>query len=136
MPVSARVTIEGMDDVRLAFRKLGGPELVKQLGQVHKSIGALIISKAGGAETGVGEGAGSTIRPSATTASVYLRVGGAWRAGLGRWRQWGVRQIWPPPGRRPFIIGAALSAEDEIDKLYLAGIAAVVAPEGLKVEVT
>ena len=87
------------------------------------------------AQTGVGEGQGATIRPSASTKDVQLRVGGAFRAGLGKWRQWGIRPIWPPPGHRPYLIGAALEIEDEIQRLYLEGVGEVVAASGLKVEV-
>jgi hypothetical protein len=131
MPVTARVQIEGMDEVRKSFRKLGGPELVRQLGQVHKRIGEIVISRAGGASTGVGAGAGATIRPSARTKDVVLLVGGRHRSHVKNpgkgfdWRQWGVVQIFPPPGHRPYLIGAAISSQDEIYSAYLDGVQAV-----------
>lgn len=127
MPVTARVTIEGMDEVRSAFRNLGGPPLVKELGQVHKRIGQLVIDRAGGAVTGVGEGQGSTIRPSADTRGVVLLVGGSFRVEIGKRRQWGIRQVWPAP-RRPYLIGAALAAESDIEEAYLDGVAAAAKP--------
>lgn len=132
MPVTARVEIEGLTEVRTAFKRLGGPELVKQLGQVHKRIGEIVIGRAGGTATGVGEGAGSTIRPSARTKDIVLVVGGRHRATFGRWRQWGIRQVFPPPGHRPYLIGAALAAEQEIYDAYLDGVNAV--NPGMKVE--
>lgn len=125
MPETARVEIEGMTEVRAAFRRLGGPDLVRQLGQVHKRIGEIVIRAAGGAATGVGEGIGSTIRPSANTREVLLLVGGRHRAGFGNWRQWGVRQMFPPPGRRPFLVGAAVASQQEINNAYLDGVQAI-----------
>lgn len=122
---SVRLEVEGMDEVRAAFRRLGGPEMVRQLGQVHKRVGELVIARAGGAQTGIGLGAGSTIRPSASTREVQLRVGGTFRAKFGKWRQWGKTQRWPPPEPRPYLVGAAVAAKDEIFDAYLDGIADV-----------
>ena len=121
----ARVTIEGMDQVRASFRRLGGTEMTKQLGQVHKRIGELVIARAGGAQTGVGAGSGATIRPSASTKNAQLRVGGSFRARFGKWRQWGQQQTWPPPSSRPYLIGAAEQARNEIYDVYLDGIESV-----------
>lgn len=117
-----------MDEVRAAFRRLGGPEMVKQLGQVHKRVGELVISRAGGAQTGVGEGTGSTIRPSATTREVVLRVGGRHRERIGRPAQWGVRETWTVAGDapvRPHLIGAAEAASNEVINAYIDGVNAV-----------
>lgn len=105
--------------------------MVKQLGAVHKRVGEIVIARAGGAETGVGRGTGATIRPSASTRSVVLRVGGRFRARFGNWRQWGVDQVWPPP-ERPYILGAAEAAQDEVLDVYLAGVNEIAAP--LRVE--
>jgi hypothetical protein len=121
------IVVEGMTELRANFRRLGGPDMVKELGQVHKRVGELVISRAGGASTGVGTGTGATIRPSATTREVQLRVGGRHRARFGKWRQWGIGQVWPPPSR-PFLIGAAREAEGPIIEEYLRGVRAVAAP--------
>ena len=121
----ARLQIEGMDEVRAAFRRLGGSEMTKQLGQVHKRIGEIVIAQAGGAQTGIGVGSGATIRPSAATRNVPLRVGGSFRSRFGKWRQWGQTQIFPPPASRPYLIGAAIAARDEINDTYLDGIEAI-----------
>jgi hypothetical protein len=129
MPV--RLEVEGMDEVRAAFRRLGGPEMVKQLGQVHKRVGELVIAKAGGEQTGIGSGSGATIRPSASTKDVQLRVGGRHRARFGKWRQWGKTEIFPPPEPRPYLIGAAVAAQDQILDAYLEGVNEV---GGIKVE--
>lgn len=128
MTEAVRLTVEGMDELRATFRRLGGPEMVKQLGQVHKRVGELVIAKAGGTATGVGTGTGSTIRASAATRAVVLRVGGRFRSRFGAWRQWGIDQMWPPPPERPYIIGAAVAAQDEILDAYLDGVSAITAP--------
>lgn len=123
----ATITVEGLNEVRTSMRRLGGSELVKELGAVHKRIGQMVIAAAGGAETGVGRGTGSTLRASAATRSVQLRVGGRFRARFGNWRQWGIDQIWPPP-HRPYIVGAAESIEDDILEEYLDGVNAIAEP--------
>lgn len=127
MPTT-RVVVEGMTETRAVFNRLGGRDMVKQLGLVHKRVGERVIAAAGGVNTGVGSGTGATIRPSAATAGVYLRVGGSFRARFGKWRQWGVTQQWPPPGSRPYLIGAALSVEEEILADYREGVASLAAP--------
>lgn len=122
------LTVEGLDELRATLRRFRGPEMTKQLGQVHKRIGEIVIARAGGAQTGVGAGTGATIRPSASVREVQLRVGGRFRARFGAWRQWGQEQYGKPYPPRPYLIGAAESASDEILDAYLDGVQAVVAP--------
>lgn len=114
-----RVRVEGMDETRKVLRAAGGKELQKQLGEVHKDIGRMVIRQAGGAKTGVGQGAGSTLRPSAAAREVVIRMGGKHRDD--RREQWGKQQIWPPP-ERPHVIKAAEDITGEIEKAYLDGV--------------
>jgi hypothetical protein len=128
---TVRLEVDGMDEVRAAFKAMGGAPMLKQLGQVHKRVGEIVIAKAGGAATGIGAGSGATIRPSASTRDVQLRVGGRFRANFGKWRQWGETQMFPPPEPRPYLVGAAIAAEDEILEAYVEGVNAV---GGIKIE--
>lgn len=116
---SMRLEIDGMDEIRRTLRAAGGMELQKELGQVHKHIGTMVIRQAGGADTNVGEGAGSTLRPSASSREVLLRVGGAHRDSNAE--QWGKQQTWPPP-ERPNIIGSAEEIQDKIEDEYWGGV--------------
>lgn len=125
--MAARIVVEGLTELRATFRRLGGGEMTRQLGHVHKRVGEVVIAAAGGADTGVGHGTGATIRPSASTREVLLRVGGSHRAPFGAWRQWGVNQVWPPPDR-PYLIEAAEESADDILDAYLDGVRAVARP--------
>lgn len=124
-----RLVVEGVPQLRRALRDVGGRELEKKLGQVHRDIGEMVIRRAGGRNTGVGTGRGATIRPSAALREVLLRVGGTHRAqplpsgrttGI-RLRQWGVNPIWPPPSR-PYLIGAAQDISGDIEDAYMDGV--------------
>lgn len=132
MPVESRLHVEGVRELNRLLRQVGGRELQKELGQVHKSIGELVIRRVGGASTGVGAGAGEKIRPSAATREVLLRVGGKHR-GSDRRQQWGRRQRWPggQPPQRPHLIRAAHDIQDRIEREYLDGVAAVIRRAGL-----
>lgn len=130
--VEPRVYIEGLTELNRALRQAGGKPLQKELGAVHKDIGRMVISHLGGKNTQVGEGRGETIRPSATTANVMLRVGGSHRGGSRR-KQWGAEQVWPGgmPPARPHLIGAALEIQDEIEEAYMDGVESVLTGAGL-----
>lgn len=120
--------------VRRSLRNAGGPALVKEMGQVHKSIGEMVIARVGGKQTGVGTGRGSSIRSSAATGSVQLRVGGGHRPR--RAWQWGRAQIWPG-GRapaRPYLIQAAIDIAPEIEQAYMEGIRAVAQRAGIRAD--
>lgn len=132
MPVTPRLEFTNMSVVRRALRDAGGPELVKEMGQVHKSIGEMVIARVGGKQTGVGTGRGASIRSSAATREVMLRVGGSHRQS--RARQWGRSQVWPGGSApaRPYLIEAAREIAPEIEEAYLDGIRSVARRAGLR----
>lgn len=117
-----RLSIDGVEQTARALKALGGAPLQRELGQANKKIGGMIADQAGGKRTGVGAGRGSTIRPSAASREVTLRVGGKHRDN--RKEQWGVQQKWPggDPPERPNIIGAAVEIEDRISDEYAKAI--------------
>lgn len=113
-----RIEIEGYKEFQRAVSR-ADKELAKRLGQVHKDIGAFVISKL--QPKSVGEGAGAKVRPSATRREVLLRVGGVWRDEDPRKRQWGKTQEWPlgEPPDRPDILGTAEDNQTEIEQRLL-----------------
>lgn len=129
--VQPRLQIEGARELNRLLRQVGGRDLQKELGQVHKDVGRMVIARLGGADTGVGSGAGATVRPSAATREVLLRVGGAHRTG-GPVHRWGKRWNRRERGRRPHLIGAALAIEEQITDRYLAGVDRVIRSAGLQ----
>lgn len=133
MAVTPRLHVEGVRQLNRLLRKVGGRELQKELGQVHKSIGELVIARLGGRKTGVGSGRGETVRPSAATREVLLRVGGSHRASSPRRLQWGRVQRWPggEPPQRPHIIQAARDIQPQIEREYLDGVDQVIRRNGL-----
>lgn len=119
-PIQTRMVVTGLDDTRKVIRDVAGKEGQKALGKVHKRIGERILIPAlGGKDTGVGEGRGSKIRPSAASRQVTLRVGGKHRED--KKEQWGQEQVWPPPDR-PHIIGTAVEHQDDIEREYRDGL--------------
>lgn len=119
-PIQTRMVVTGLDDTRRVIRDTAGREGQKALGKVHKRIGERIIIPAlGGKQTNVGEGRGSTLRPSAASREATIRVGGKHRESEAE--QWGQRQTWPPP-ERPLIIGAAVDHQDDIEREYRDGL--------------
>lgn len=122
-----RIEVEGYKEFQRAVGR-ADKELAKRLGQVHKDIGAFVISKLH--PPSVGEGAGAKVRPSATRREVILRVGGAWRDDDPRKRQWGKRQEWPnsQPPERPDILGTAERHQTEIEDKLLDLIGKVYKP--------
>ena len=133
MPVQQRIHIEGVRELNRLLRHVGGRELQKELGQVHKRIGQMVIRQLGGAQTGVGSGRGERIRPSAATREVLLLVGGKHRAPQPRKLQWGRVQRWPggDAPRRPYLIEAARDIQDDIETAYLHGIERIIKRNGL-----
>lgn len=134
MAVQPRLHIEGVRQLNRLLRRVGGRELQKELGQVHRSIGEMVIARAGGARTGVGSGRGETIRPSAATREVMLRVGGSHRASDPRRHQWGRVQKWPggQAPRRPYLIQKAMDIQPQIERAYLDGVEQVIRRAGLR----
>lgn len=116
---SFRIEVEGYKEFARAVGRADAA-LGKQLGQVHKDIGAFVISKL--QPKSVGEGAGAKVRPSATRREVLLRVGGTWRDE--RARQWGRRQEFPGGHApdRPDIVGTAERHQKEIEQRLLDAI--------------
>lgn len=133
MAIQPRVQIVGLRGLRRALRQAGGKDLQRELGAVHKSIGEMVIARAGGAQTGVGQGRGEKIRPSAATGSVQLRVGGAHRGDDPKRLQWGREQIWPGgmPPTRPDLVGAAAAIQPQIEEAYMDGVEDVLRKAGL-----
>jgi hypothetical protein len=131
--VEQRIYIEGVRELNRLLRRVGGRELQKELGQVHRSIGEMVIRRLGGAHTGVGSGRGERIRPSAATREVLLLVGGSHRAQDPRKRQWGRVQRWPggDAPRRPYLIEAARDIQDDIETAYLDGVERIIRRNGL-----
>lgn len=130
--VQPRMQIEGAQQVSRQFQQIGGKELKKEYGQVHKRIGERVIREAGGKQTGVGEGRGASMRPSASTRDIQVRVGGPHRETDKS--QWGTRQKWPggDPPDRPNIIEKARDIQGEIMDMYEDGLAEVAQRAGLK----
>lgn len=124
--------IEGHRDLTRRLQQIGGKELKKEYGQVHKRIGERVIREAGGKQTTVGAGRGASMRPSASVRDIMIRVGGTHRES--RLDQWGVREVWPGgmPPERPHIIGAAEDIQGEIMDMYEEGVADVADKAGLK----
>lgn len=91
-------------------------DLDKEIGQAHKRVGEFAIRLLN--PTGVGEGRGASIRPSATKRDVLLRVGGGHRDV--RALQWGQRQVWPGGDApdRPYIVDQLRRQEREILRIY------------------
>lgn len=135
MSEPGRIYIEGVAELSRLLRDVGGRELQKELGQVHRSIGEMVIRRLGGKSTGVGSGAGETIRPSAASREVLLRVGGSHRAAGSaiRPRQWGRVQRWPGGAApsRPHLIGAAVEIQSEIETAYMDGVERIARKAGL-----
>lgn len=115
------IEVEGYRELQRAFRKAADTEIPKRIGQAHKRIGDLVISRLpAGSPEAVGRGAGSTVRSSASKREVLLRVGGRHRAhadpSIMRRRQWGktvVRPFQSAP-QRPHIMGTVRRHRDEI----------------------
>lgn len=117
-----RVVIDGMDNLRRVLRQAGGSELQRELGQVHRQIGEMVIARAGGRQTDIGSGAGSRIRPSSAAREVQLRVGGRHRDD--RKEQWGKQQRWPggQAPQRPLLIQHAVDIQPAIEQAYMRGV--------------
>jgi hypothetical protein len=78
----------------------------------------------------VGEGAGASIRPSATKREVILRVGGSHRL-HSPMQQWGKKQVNPfhqPRNSRPFIQRTAEDREDELKEMLRDELTKALAP--------
>jgi hypothetical protein len=108
----AHIELDGLKDFQRDLKRETG-KLPKALGEAHKNIGRFIIGKIPtGDPNAVGEGFGSSVRPSATKREVRLMVGHG-----GRRRhsyQWGRTVVQPFKSGRPYIIGTIEDNEKAI----------------------
>ncbi len=124
-----KVELEGYDQFRRQLRHAEDTELPKRLGLAHKSIGQLVIDRLTPAPdpAAIGEGAGSTVRPSASKREVLLRVGGKHRAETSPYSQWGKKPVLTLRGRnrpeRPFIRQTVEDNRSEIESEFLRAVA-------------
>ena len=125
------IRVEGVRELTRALNKAGGRDLTKQMGAANKRIGQTVIDRLSPRPVTVGRGAGSKVRPSASSRLVQLRAGGAHRADPTRRQEWGGRTAYVPWGinprprrgtRRPHIAGTALRVYPQIERDYLAAI--------------
>lgn len=133
MAKSEAIQVEGLRELNREIRRSVDRELPKRMGQANKSIGELVIARLSPRPdpAAVGEGAGSTVRPSASKREVLLRVGGAHRAGKAPRMQWGkrpVRQPGVPAPKRPYIRQTVDRYYDEITGAYLGAIEQAMGP--------
>lgn len=113
---------------QFAVRRASNTDLPKRIGQANKKVGRKFIDTwlhPKPDPAAVGEGAGSTVRPSASKREVLLRVGGKHREGRTPRMQWGkrpgrpIRQKAPP---RPYIRESVERHRDEIQEFWLEAI--------------
>lgn len=123
-----QIEVEGFAETLRVARRSADRELPKRIGQANKSIGRMVIARLQPRPdpAAVGEGAGASVRPSASKREVLLRVGGKHRAGHTPEMQWGKRpgrrprQTAPP---RPYIRETVERHRDEIEQAWLEAIA-------------
>jgi hypothetical protein len=123
------IRVEGLKEFQSASRRAADRELPKCLGQAHRHIGELVISRLSPAPDpmAVGAGAGAAVRASASKRDVLLRVGGAHRASgaYTRMQPWGrtrVGRIGILRPARPHIRGTIDKYRSEIENAYLQAV--------------
>lgn len=126
-PPPGAIQIEGLEEFQRAARRSTDLELPKRLGEAHREIGKLVISRLQPSPNpaAVGTGAGASVRPSATKREVLLRVGGAHRRGHSPEMQWGKRRVLRvgrSAPKRPYIKETAERNRAEIGTAYLEAI--------------
>lgn len=123
------IKIEGYREFQRQVSRAADRDIPKAIGQAHKRVGQLVISRIQPkpSPATVGAGAGSTIRPSATRREVILRVGGAHRDNPPA-EIWGKRYVTRPQSGRPHIIGTAEKHEGEITDYLLDELERVLKP--------
>lgn len=135
--MAAPIEIEGYKEFVKAARKAADTSIPTKIGEAHKEVGRFVIDKLHPKPSpfAVGEGAGSSVRPSASKREVLLRVGGGWRDNPAL--QWGKRQQWNgdvQPPKRPFIIGTARKNSVHIELMLMKAIKEACRPAFWKVE--
>lgn len=138
MPLRA-IEVDGLKQFQAAARRATDSELPKRLGEAHRHIGELVISRLQPRPdpAAVGTGGGAAVRSSATKREVLLRVGGAHRAKHSPEMQWGRRPARQPGERapkRPFIRLTIERNRDEISTEYLKAISAAMSGAFAKTE--
>lgn len=125
------IEVQGLKEFQRAARRAVDSELPKRLGQAHKRIGELVISRLEPKPdpAAVGAGRGSAVRASASKRDVVLRVGGGHRAsGIHtKMQPWGVLRVRPigqPTPPRSYIRGTIDRNYSEIADAYLKAISA------------
>lgn len=121
------IKVDGLKEFQRSARRAADTELPKRLGQVNKRIGALVISRLQPRPdpAAVGEGAGASVRPSASKREVLLRVGGKHRAGRTPQMQWGKRpgrRVGSGAPKRPFIRETVERHREEIEQAWLQAV--------------
>jgi hypothetical protein len=111
------IKLEGFKEFQKAVRIANGGKLPKEIGRAHKQVGEFVISKLRPAPVpgAVGAGSGATVRPSASSREVLLRVGGGHRKA--NFQQWGRRGIRPQTPGRPYIVNTAKQNEAGVLKI-------------------
>ncbi len=127
------IEVDGLKEFQRTSRRAVDTDLPKRMGQANKSIGALVISKLSPRPdpAAVGEGAGATVRPSASKREVLLRVGGAHRAGHTPYMRWGKRAgraIRSKAPERPYIRETVERNRKEIEQAWLEAISQAMKP--------
>lgn len=122
-----------------AVRQSTDTELPKRLGQANKSVGQLVIDRLQPRPdpAAVGQGAGASVRASASKREVLLRVGGKHRAGRSPQMQWGKRPGPNPFGLRPdrpFIRETVERHRGEIEEAWIDATLAAMAGAFAKTE--
>ena len=127
--MSKAIEVEGLKEFQAATRRAVDRELPSRLGQAHREIGELVISKLSPAPdpAAVGAGKGAAVRASASKRDVILRVGGTHRASgpYTKMQPWGARRVVRPGttvGPRPHIRGTIDKHADEVSNAYLKAI--------------
>lgn len=124
--MAGAIEVHGLKEFQAASRRAVDSELPKRLGQAHKRIGELVISKLQPRPepSATGTGAGAAVRASAAKREVLLRVGGSHRRKppLSVWGRNRVTRVGLATPKRPYIRQTIDRHEDEIGKAYLEAI--------------
>lgn len=116
-----------------AVRQSTDKDLPKRIGQANKKVGQKFVDDwlhPKPDPIAVGEGKGSTVRPSASKREVLLRVGGAHRAGHTPEAPWGQQIVGNLRGapKRPYIRESVDRHETEIRDAWLHAISDAMDP--------
>ena len=133
------IKVDGLKPLQAKIRKSTDRDLPKRLGQANKQIGQLVIDKLRPRPQpdAVGQGAGASVRASASKRDVLLRVGGAHRRDHSPQMQWGKRPARTPGRRapkRPYIRGTVDDHRTEIYNAWLKAISDAMDPAFHKTE--